>query len=153
MTPGGDVPKTLLLGMMLLFSADALAAKQLHPIDASGMDEDAIEARRQDAIRDFNYNGDYRLRGKEMRHMKKERPRMYNSLVNFCERAKDHPIKNGVVLPKDEHDAKKMKCKKSNVGRAYFAAWGRMGDTPAEEKIENGNDGGSSVKARRRRGR
>lgn len=141
--------KSLLLGWMLLFSADALAAKQVLPTNANGLDEDSIEARRQDAIRDFNYNGDYRLRGKEMRHMKKERPRMYNSLVNFCERAKDHPVKNGVMLPKDEHEAKKMKCKKSNVGRAYFSAWGRMGDTPAEEKIENGNDD-PPVKARRR---
>lgn len=140
---------------MLLFSAEALAGKTLTPAGgANGMDEDAVEARRQDAIRDFNYNGDYRLRGKEMRKMKKERPRMYTSLVAFCERAKDHPVKNGVVLPQDSREAKKMKCKKSNVGRSYFAAWGRMGDTPAEEKIENNNGGSQgSVKGRRRRGR
>jgi hypothetical protein len=143
--------KSLLCGMMLLFSADALAGKRLVPMGGGNLDEDAVEARRQDAIRDFNYNGDYRLRGKEMRHMKKERPRMYNSLVDFCERAKDHPVKNGVILPKDDHEAKKMKCKKSNVGRAYFSAWGRMGDTPAEEKIENAGENRGTVK--RRRGR
>ena len=76
---------------------------------------------------------------------------MYDSLQRFCERASEHPFKNGVVLPKDDHEAKKMKCKRTNVGRAYFSAWGRMGDTPAEEKIENGE--ATPLKAKNRRSR
>jgi hypothetical protein len=139
--------KTLLCGILMAVSADALAGKALKPAGGA-QDEEAIEAKRLDAIRDFNYNGDYRLRGKELRHMKKERPKMYASLQRFCDRAEDHPKRNGVVFPEDEKLAKKMKCKKTNVGKAYFSAWGRMGDTPAEERIENGKADGALAPAR-----
>jgi hypothetical protein len=128
------------LTLTLVFaSAPAFAGKTLKPL---GPDKEEItEARRKEVIETYNANGDDRMKGHEMHLFKRERPRMFDNLMSFCDAALEHPVKNGVILPTDKHDAKRMKCKKSNVGRVYFNAWARGGDTPAEEKVENAEKG------------
>ena len=103
--------------------------------------EEITEDRRREAIQKYNTDDDFRLKGKELKTFKAERPRMYDNLVEFCGRALDKPKANGVVLPGDKKDAKKHKCKKSNIGKAYFSAWARGGETPAEEKREDAAKG------------
>jgi hypothetical protein len=137
-----DMPNITLraVALALIFaSAPARAAKTVRPVGPD--QEELTEARRKEAIQAYNTNGDDRLKGKEIRTFKRERPRMFDNLMEFCDKAVEHPVKNGVVVPTDKHEAKRMKCKKSNVGRTYYNAWSRGGDTPAEEKAENAEKG------------
>lgn len=120
-------------------SVPAFAAKTITPVGPD--QEELTEARRKEAVQTYNSDGDDRWKGKEMRTFKRERPRMFDNLMDFCEQALEHPVKNGVVVPTDKHEAKRMKCKKSNVGRIYFNAWARGGETPKEEKAENADKG------------
>lgn len=127
-----------LVAMLTLGATDAFA-KTIGP--AAPDKEEITEDRRREAIQKYNTNDDYRLKGKELKNFKNERPRMYDNLVAFCEGAKEHPKKNGVVLPNDKKEAKKHKCTKSNIGKAYFSAWARGGETPREEKLEDAAKG------------
>jgi hypothetical protein len=124
---------------LTLVSTPALAGKTLTPVGPDK--EEVTEARRKEAIQTYNTNGDDRLKGKEIKMLKRERPRMFDNLMAFCEDALEHPVKNGVIVPADKKEAKRMKCKKSNVGKIYFNAWARGGETPAEEKVENAEKG------------
>lgn len=80
------------------------------------------ETKRDVVVEKHDANGDKRLDGKEMKTFKKENPKMYAALVEFCGVAKDAPKKNGVELPKDP-TKKQLQCKKKHVSRLFLHAW------------------------------
>jgi hypothetical protein len=84
-------------------------------------DEDP-ETKRDVVVNKMDKDNNKRLDGKEMRTFKKTHPKMHESLMNFCDKAKDHPRKMGVALKKDA-SRKQKQCKKCHVARPYLVAW------------------------------
>lgn len=97
-------------------------------------DDAFAKTKRHEVINEADFDNDKRLDGKEMKHIKKNNPKMYDSLVAFCEEAKDHPKKMGVDLPADP-SKKQKQCKKKHVAKPFLMAW-------AEKGQDVGMDGG-----------
>ena len=81
-------------------------------------------------FKEFDYNGDKELKGKEIKEFKKAHEPAYTRLQQWCEDAMAKPKKMGVDLPEDEKEAKKLKCKKGKVSREYMKAW--VADAPPD---------------------
>lgn len=77
---------------------------------------------RQQAIENHDYNADTRLDGKEMKDFKKDHPKMFDSLMAFCDDSKDDPRAMGVKLP-DDPVRQQLHCKKKHVARGFLIAW------------------------------
>lgn len=93
---------------------------------------------RRDIYKSYDYNDDGKLKCKETKHFRKEKPGQFDNLMSFCEKASAAPKKNGVTFPKGEK-AKKFKCKKSRIDKPYMKAW--IADGPKKKKKKgDGND-------------
>ena len=77
---------------------------------------DEPETKRDVIVAKHDADGNKRLDGKEMKNFKSGNPKMYDSLLTFCEAANEHPKKMGVDLPADP-DKKQLQCKKKHVSR------------------------------------
>ena len=97
----------------------------------------AADNNRKDWYKEFDYNGDKRLKGKEVRHFKKDHEAAWTKLREWCEEAKEKPNKYDVNFPKDVKE-KKFKCKKYRVDEPYIKAWIRAAGTNDERR--EGND-------------
>ena len=107
------------------------------PAVADESREERVEERRKAAVAELDKNQDGSMRGAELAKLKKSYPQMWENIVNFCVRAKEDPRREGVMLPADEKEAKKLKCTKTRVDYAYLGGWTRGGETPKEERSEN----------------
>ncbi len=99
----------------------------------------AEETKRDGIVAEFDANGDKRLKGKEMRAFRDDRPKLYADLLAFCEVAKEDPKAHGVKLPA-KPKGKDKKCKKSHVSKYFLNAWTDLGKplTPPEPEQEPG---------------
>ena len=93
---------------------------------------DEPETKRDVIVEKHDADGNKRLDGKEMKNFKKGNPRLYESLLTFCEAANEHPKKMGVDLPA-EPDKKQLQCKKKHVSRLFLNAWTADGQPLAPE--------------------
>lgn len=83
---------------------------------------DEPETKRDVIVAKHDADDNKRLDGKEMKNFKKANPKMYDSLLTFCEAANEHPKKMGVDLPADP-SKEQLQCKKKHVSRLFLNAW------------------------------
>lgn len=93
---------------------------------------DEPETKRDVIVAKHDADGNKRLDGKEMKNFKNGNPKLYDSLLTFCEAANEHPKKMGVDLPADP-DKKQLQCKKKHVSRLFLNAWTAEGQPLAPE--------------------
>lgn len=98
---------------------------------------DEPETKRDVIVAKHDADDNKRLDGKEMKNFKKQNPKMYDSLMTFCEAAKEHPKKMGVDLPA-EPTKKQLQCKKKHVSRLYLNAWTAEGAPLQPESVDTG---------------
>lgn len=104
------------------------------------------ETKRDVVVEKHDIDGNKRLDGKEMKNFKKANPKMYESLMAFCEVATEHPKKNGVDLPADP-TKQQLQCKKKHVSRLFLNAWTAEGKPLEQPHVESGpRAGGADVR-------
>jgi hypothetical protein len=96
---------------------------------------DEPETKRDVIVEKHDADSNKRLDGKEMKNFKKQNPKMYESLMTFCEAANEHPKKMGVDLPADP-SKEQLQCKKKHVSRLFLNAWTAEGRPLQPENVD-----------------